>query len=52
VNQKNEKDYNDMLKKWENAILEHEKNKNIFLPERDAFNEKSSKLKRITFQAL
>ena len=24
VNQKNEKDYNDMLKKWENAILEHE----------------------------
>jgi len=49
VNQKNEKDYNDMLKKWENAILEHEKNKNIFYQERDAFNEKIEQIKKDYF---
>lgn len=49
VNQKNEKDYNDILKKWENAILEHEKNKNIFYQERDAFNEKIEQIKKDYF---
>ena len=49
MNQKNEKDYNDMLKKWENAILEHEKNKNIFYQERDAFNEKIEQIKKDYF---
>jgi len=44
LNQKNEEEYNDSMKKWENAILEHEKRKNSYYQEQKIFNERIDQL--------
>lgn len=44
-NQQLDNDFENILKKWENSVLEWEKRKSAFLQEQDAFNSKIDKMK-------